>query len=191
MTAKEASILQVAKERPVVKMEPDYTDVEIPRAPELDDRALRYCLTKHWVQSHSQLENVNVAALSPRAELHSLVTRLLLTDEGEAALYEYEQQSQAQPLITESNLPTSKASDAVRALEAMAGDEGGAVLRIVHSEKSASDKASAICDIDKRFLAWNSTKWAELFGVKPSAIRKSPFWKKDRPERIAKERDDQ
>jgi hypothetical protein len=38
----------------------------------------------------------------------------------------------------------------------------------------------AILALDRRLLAWDSLRWADLLGVTPSAIRQTPFWKEDR-----------
>jgi hypothetical protein len=77
-------------------------------------------------------------------------------------------------------LPKSGSSAAVTALEVLLEAEGQEVLEVVHSDKSADEKMRAICKIDKRYVAWKSTRWAQLLGVKDAAIRKTTFWTSDR-----------
>jgi hypothetical protein len=67
-----------------------------------------------------------------------------------------------------------------RAIESLLGAESQMVLDVVKSADSADNKMRAICGIDRRFLAWNSVKWAELLGITDAAIRKTPFWQVDR-----------
>lgn len=64
------------------------------------------------------------------------------------------------------------------------------VAAIVSSKRSASDKAIAICELDRsRFLGWDSSQWSKLLKVSDSAIRQCPFWKTWLPKAREEERE--
>lgn len=67
------------------------------------------------------------------------------------------------------------------AVEALLGKTGDEILTITRSRLSADDKMREICRIDRNRLASKSKEWAELLGVSEAAIRKTSFWKVDRP----------
>lgn len=70
-------------------------------------------------------------------------------------------------------------------VEVLLGEESRDILDIANStKKSADTKMREIYRIDRRFLAWDSPKWASLLKVDPAAIRKTAFWKADRPAAI-------
>jgi hypothetical protein len=75
------------------------------------------------------------------------------------------------------------------AVEALLGDESQQVLNVARSGQSADDKMRAICGIDRRFLAYTSAQWADLLEVSDAAIRKTPFWRHDRPQAIKADRE--
>jgi hypothetical protein len=91
-----------------------------------------------------------------------------------------------QPLSTNESkaAPRKKVSKAA-AVETLLGDDGKKALEIARSDQSADDKMRAICAIDpNRFLQWDSPQWADLLDVTDAAIRKTPFWRKDRPKAL-------
>jgi hypothetical protein len=79
-----------------------------------------------------------------------------------------------------------KAVASAQAIEALVDQE---ILSIVRSGKSASVRAIAICEADRRFLSYDSPDWAKLLGVTDAAIRKGRFWKEWLPEQTEKERE--
>lgn len=76
----------------------------------------------------------------------------------------------------------------VRAVEALLGDDSKEILDIARGKGSVDKKMREICGVDRRFLGWDSRQWAELLGVKSPAIRKTKFWKEDRPKAIEAQR---
>ena len=83
--------------------------------------------------------------------------------------------------------PKAKSKAATKAtavLETLLGNEAQQILEIAQSHKSVDDRMRAICLIDLRHLAWDSPKWANLLNVSEAAIRKTKFWKEDRPRAI-------
>ena len=80
------------------------------------------------------------------------------------------------------------AGNAPTAVEALLGDEFKETLRIARSKMSADNKMREICRNDRRFLAWDSVKWASLLGVTDAAIRKTLFWRVDRLKAIEADR---
>jgi hypothetical protein len=70
------------------------------------------------------------------------------------------------------------------AVAALLGDESRQVLKVAQSDPSADNKMRAICAINRRFLGYKSHEWADLLGVTDAAIRKTSFWKVDRPQAI-------
>jgi hypothetical protein len=88
---------------------------------------------------------------------------------------------------TEASLGEAMAGNANKvgaALEALLGDESRKILIIARSDENADEKMRAICGIDRRCLAWNSPLWANLLDVSDAAIRKTQFWRVDRPQAI-------
>jgi hypothetical protein len=75
------------------------------------------------------------------------------------------------------------------AVEALLGDDAQQILTIVRSDKSADSRMREICGIDRRFLGYNSTQWAQLLSTSDAAIRKTPFWKQDRQRAIEADRE--
>jgi hypothetical protein len=67
-----------------------------------------------------------------------------------------------------------------RAIEALLGPEEQRILGVALSDRSVDDKMRTICGIDRCWAAKQSPSWADLLGVSESAIRKTPFWRKDR-----------
>lgn len=63
------------------------------------------------------------------------------------------------------------------------------ILEVVQSGQSSDDKMRRICDIDRRFLGFDSEQWANLLGVKGGAIRKNPFWTTGRKRAIEENRE--
>jgi hypothetical protein len=61
-------------------------------------------------------------------------------------------------------------------------DENAArVAAIASGTQSADQKMRDICDIDQRYYGCDSSRWADLLGVKSAAIRKTKFWTVARP----------
>lgn len=81
------------------------------------------------------------------------------------------------------------ATGAARALELVMGCEQGEILKLATSDATVDDKLRAICGIDRKYLAWNSPQLAELLGVTAAAIRRTHFWRVDRPAAIEAIRD--
>lgn len=69
-------------------------------------------------------------------------------------------------------------------VEIMLGEEGGEILRIVCSGESANEKMKKIYKVDRRFLGYSSEKWADLLHISAAAVRKTHFWKYERPRLI-------
>jgi hypothetical protein len=73
---------------------------------------------------------------------------------------------------------------AARPLELLVGKETKEILAIAKSDKTVEDRMRAICAVDLRYLEWDSPTWAKLLDCTPEAVRKSDFWKLDRPRAI-------
>jgi hypothetical protein len=65
------------------------------------------------------------------------------------------------------------------------GETGRDVLAIANSGKSAGERAGRICELDAAYWAWKSPAWATLLRCSAANIRKSGFWKIDRPKHFA------
>jgi len=89
-----------------------------------------------------------------------------------------------QSIITSSARGEEDETSAVfKAMLALAGDENSlAIVKIACDGKMTADqKMRSIYAIDKRALGWDSPKWADVLRVSDAAIRKTDWWKIDRP----------
>lgn len=71
----------------------------------------------------------------------------------------------------------AQSGDQSKAVALLLGKESHRILGIASSDKTADEKMRAICEIDRRILGWSSLDLGDLLSVKPSAIRKTAFWK--------------
>ena len=125
---------------------------------------------------------------------HQLLVRLIRIADGAHGhkheyVYEATDDGRLAVQMGSTKPATKTPKESASAVEALLGEESKEILAIARSDKSASDRAIAICEIDRRHLAWDSPRWADLLRVSDAAIRKSHFWKTWRPERIARERE--
>jgi hypothetical protein len=65
------------------------------------------------------------------------------------------------------------------------GDSGRRVIQIATSEDSADGKMRKIVEIDAAAWGWKSPQWGQLLNVTDRAIRKTAFWREDRPRHFA------
>ena len=95
--------------------------------------------------------------------------------------------TQAEPKQAAKAEPEGK-NKAAKAIETLLDEPGEQVLKITRSKKSSDSKMREICRIDTRFLGFDSPHWSRLLGVSEAAIRKTTFWKVDRPKAIEADR---
>lgn len=62
----------------------------------------------------------------------------------------------------------------------MVSPDAAQIMLIAQDEsKTAEERARLIVALDRQCAGWSSERWGKLLGVKPQAMRKTEFWKKD------------
>lgn len=78
--------------------------------------------------------------------------------------------------------PADNEGETLKRLLAMMDDNAPRIIAIADSDSlDASEKMAAICEIDARFYGKTPADWAIMLKVSDRAIRKTKFWKFDRP----------